>query len=106
MVSRASHYASKKHHSQRELTYVKPKAVNDDSWIQEGMFISRTLATEFDNQWGVAEFANRMGITPKEADRRLRILSKMEFLRMSTQRADGQFIRYVWGMENPDLPVR
>jgi hypothetical protein len=106
MVSRASHYAAKKQHAQRELTYVKPAPLDNDSWIQEGMAVSRLLAAETSNSWGVLEYSEARGLTPKEADRQLRHMSKMEFLTMSVQRADGAFVRYVWRLTDPDLPVR
>ena len=84
---------------------IKPAPVDNDSWITYGLDACRLLAKD-DGRIMAPYFALEMGIVAAEADRRLRHLSKMGVLRMSTDRVDGEFVRYVWHMvdqaiENP-----
>ena len=104
MAGRAEFFRQQNKNAQRPLGYVKPKPVDDSEWISEGMDTCREIAASQDNVWGVHEYSIDMQVTPKEADRQLRHLSKLGFLTMGTERRDGNFVRYTWGMVNVDLP--
>ena len=104
MASRAEHFRAKAKHAQRDAGYVKPAPLDNDSWITAGMEACRKLAGEMDNIL-LYSYALEMDITAEESDRRLRHLSKLGFLKMTAERdEEGNFIRYVWSMVDPNLP--
>lgn len=104
MVSRAAHYRAKAKHEQREFEYVAPAPLDDNAWFSTGTEACRDLAAKQDNVWGISDYATHQALPEVEAERRLRMLSKMGFLRMAAERIDGVFSRYTWSMVDPNLP--
>lgn len=106
MPSRAEHFRSKNKHAQREVTYVKPVAQDNDSWITAALTTCRQLQIE-DGRILPYFFAVAQDVGHEEAVRRLRLLSRKSVLKMCTERDSlGKFVRYYWVMEDTDLPVK
>jgi hypothetical protein len=100
MPGRREFFSNKAKHSQRPLpNNQKPKPVDDSLWFTKGLEACRDLSSQTSEGFGKVGFASLMDCSPEEAERRLRVLTRAGFLRMSVERApDGDFIRYVWDL--------
>lgn len=103
MVSRATHFRNKAKHAQRPFGYVHIPAVKEDDWIELGMNSAREIGRTM-NAILLEQYAERVGCSPQEADRQLRRMASMGFLKMSVEREGDTFLRYKWELTDPNLP--
>lgn len=110
-AGRYAHEQNTKRHAQRGFNQPRrqpAETIETATWMGPDMDFCRELAARYDNSWTITQFvAHRSiddGVSTSEAERRLRYLSQIGFLRMFAIKDDGRFIDFGFSMVNINLP--
>lgn len=105
-AKKQAHFIAQERHAQRSTASKTrvPETIETETWMTEGMELCRHLSENNDNLWGLYVYQRSMNISEVEADRQLRRLCGLGFLRMGVERADGKFVRFTFGMTDVNLP--
>ena len=105
LSGRLAHECNKQRHNQGGSARPRiSETIETATWMSDDMELCRHLYDTYTG-WGVTQFLvhRPVGelISESEAERRLRYLSQLGFLRMSYNKEQ---LRFEWTLDNPNLP--
>lgn len=106
-AGRYAHQQNQKRHAQRTVNQPRRapiETIESATWLTDTMEQCRELAASLGNEWSIGDLAAIQQVSLEEAERRLRKLSGLGFLKMTAAWAAGKFNGFRFGMVNVNLP--